>query len=361
MLSPGQRNAAICNAIGMHTAMNCRLAISLLLALTASVAHAQVPLQWPATTRPEQPVESTVLPVLNRETGKFEAFLLVEPASAQSPNGLSLLSAPLSRSLIPGSPLLASDLQRPTRLRGNVRLEPGNNLAVLCDGPASLITSLGGLSQHCLLASLDQHPDPLARYSPALRAELSLDNGPIRVNLGIGAQRQGFSRAVLGAAPRGYAVLAGTSNNSVWWNRPLLNGYLSGLTLEQIDIGGQAYLPLGEQGWLAIGGSVARARLIANTNALFRSGNWTRNAITVGGGYGAFSGALTGHSTQSDNGLRWQGLDLGVSWLTPWSGRLSIGADNILSSGDSKVGLGEIGLPDEPKGRTPYVRYQQDL
>src|SRR3546814_7948094 len=80
---------------------------------------------------------------------------------------------------------------------------------LLCDGPASLISSLGGLSQHCLLASLDQHPDPMARYSPVLSANLSLDNGPVRVDLGISAQRQGFNRAVLGAAPRGYTLLDG--------------------------------------------------------------------------------------------------------------------------------------------------------
>jgi len=339
-----------------------RLAISLLFALAASMAYAQVPLKWPATTQPEQPVETTLLPVLNRETGKFEAFLLVEPANMQTANGLNLLPTPLSHSVITGSRLLASDSQYLNRLRGNVRLEPGNNLAVLCDGPASLINSLGGLSQHCLLASLDQHPDPLARYSPTLRTNVAFDSGPVRVDLGIGAQRQSLSRAVLGAAPRGYTILGGAANsNNVWWNRPLLNGYLSGLTLDQIDVGGQAYLPLGEQGWLSIGGSVARARLIANTNTLFRSGDWTRSAVTLGGGYGAFSGAVTGHSMQSDNGLRWQGVDIGVSWLTPWSGRLSIGADNILSGGDSNIGLGEIGLPDEPKGRTPYVRYQQDL
>ncbi|PKM08610.1 MAG: hypothetical protein CVV14_03235 [Gammaproteobacteria bacterium HGW-Gammaproteobacteria-4] len=350
----------------MHTAMIRRLAVSLLLALVAGVAHAQVPLKWPATTRPEQPseqpVESTLLPVLNRETGKFEAFLLVEPANLQAAHGLNLLPTPLSHPVVSGSRILGANSPHMARLRGNVRLEPGNNLAVLCDGPASLINSLGGLSQHCLLASLDQHPDPLARYSPALRANVALDSGPVRVDLGIGAQRQSLSRAVLGAAPRGYTILGGAANsNNVWWNRPLLSGYLSGLTLDQIDFGGQAYLPLGEQGWLSIGGSVARARLIANTNALFRSGDWTRSAFTLGGGYGAFSGALTGHSTQSDNGLRWQGVDIGVSWMTPWSGRLSIGADNILSSGDSNTGLGEIGLPDEPKGRTPYVRYQQDL
>lgn len=347
--------------------MKRRLAICLLFALTASMAHAQVPLQWPATTRgeqsrPEQPATSTLLPVLNRETGRFEAFLLVEPEAMQPATGLNLLPTPLSRSIIAGSRTLGSDSMHPARLSGSVRLEPGNNLAVLCDGPASLISSLGGLSQHCLLAALDQHPDPLARYSPALSANLSLDKGPVRVDLGIRAQRQGFNRAVLGAAPRGYALLGGTTNsNNVWWNRPLLNGYLSGLTLDQIDIGGQVYLPMGEQGWLSIGGSVARARLIANTNALFRGGDWTRNAFTLSGGFGAFSGALTGHSTQSSNGLRWQGLDLGVSWSTPWSGRLSIGADNILSSGDSNTGLSEVGLPDEPKGRTPYVRYQQDL
>lgn len=333
-----------------------RLAISLMLACSAMLAHAQsasTPLLLP-----ESHNETTLLPVVNRETGTFEAFLLVEPSS--SPAGLLGNShvPSLSVQSLMQSTRAIGDGTRALRVGTSLRLEPGANMALLCDGPANVLNSLGGLASHCLIGALDDRPDPLARYSPALRANAALSLGAVRVDLGVGLQRLGLAAM----APRVlYRDTLPGAELGAWWNQPLLSGYLGGLRMEQIDLSGRARLSLGEQGWLSIGGSLARARLIANTSALFGGNDWTRTALNVGGGYGAFSGTLIGHTLQSATGTAWQGLDFDLSWQTPWNGRLSIGAENILSGGDNRTGLGEVGLPEAPKGRTPYVRYQQDL
>lgn len=334
-----------------------RIAICLMLAGSAMAARAQSGNSPFLLVTPETRSESTLLPVVNRETGAFEAFLLVEPSTLTA--GLPGVGAPVIPSL-PQRTLLqrgrginrgASTLHIGTSLR----LEQGGNMALLCDGPANVLTSLGGLASHCLLGALDERTDALAPYSPTLRALTTVSQGPLRVDLGVGLQRQ-----ALNAPPALYRDNQHV-DDGLWWDRPLLRGYLSDLRLDQLDLSGQAKLSLGEQGWLTIGGSLARARLIANTNALFNGKDWTRTALSIGGGYGPFSGSLIGHSLQSESGATWQGLDFGLSWQTPWNARLSIGAENILSRGDNAVGIGETGLPDAPKGRTPYVRYQQDL
>lgn len=85
--------------------------------------------------------------------------------------------------------------------------------------------------------------------------------------------------------------------------------------------------------------------------------------------YGSFTGNLIGHvqraygPTIGDNRATWGGLDLGVSWRTPWSGELSVGARNLVTKGE------DVLLPapqsnnslDRTSARTPYVRYKQDL
>lgn len=60
----------------------------------------------------------------------------------------------------------------------------------------------------------------------------------------------------------------------------------------------------------------------------------------------------------------WAGMDLGVSWRTPWSGIISVGARNLFSSGDPPR-LGNSPVvdvnEDDAFSRTPYVRYEQDF
>ena len=55
---------------------------------------------------------------------------------------------------------------------------------------------------------------------------------------------------------------------------------------------------------------------------------------------------------------RFEGVGLGVTWRTPWSGQLTLGAENVLTRGRNPFSpVGET----EDEGAVPYVRYEQDL
>ncbi len=82
-------------------------------------------------------------------------------------------------------------------------------------------------------------------------------------------------------------------------------------------------------------------------------------SLSLGLDAGSLSGAVVGHVLSSDDpalaGKRWTTLDLGVSWRTPWSGELSVGAQNLWSA--------PAASPRDPESqaRTPYIQYRQDL
>ena len=82
-------------------------------------------------------------------------------------------------------------------------------------------------------------------------------------------------------------------------------------------------------------------------------------SLSLGLDAGSLRGAIVGHVLSSDDpalaGKRWTSLDLGVSWRTPWSGVLSVGAQNLLSSPLNSRDA------DSSQARTPYIQYRQDL
>ena len=58
----------------------------------------------------------------------------------------------------------------------------------------------------------------------------------------------------------------------------------------------------------------------------------------------------------------WGGLDLGLTWRTPWRGTLTFGAKNLVVSGKPPAYLDPERAGDAvDQERIPYVRYQQDL
>lgn len=82
-------------------------------------------------------------------------------------------------------------------------------------------------------------------------------------------------------------------------------------------------------------------------------------SLSLGLDAGSLRGAIVGHVIGSDDplfaGKRWTTLDLGVSWRTPWSGELSVGAQNLLNTPlNARDGEGQ-------QSRTPYIQYRQDL
>lgn len=84
-------------------------------------------------------------------------------------------------------------------------------------------------------------------------------------------------------------------------------------------------------------------------------------------GLGLSSGSLRGSIVGRINSLdepgvigsqRWSGLDLGVSWRTPWRGEVTVGAQNLWSAPLDAATSHDV---DASKARTPYVQYRQDL
>jgi len=120
-----------------------------------------------------------------------------------------------------------------------------------------------------------------------------------------------------------------------------------------------AQKPLGSTTYLSIAGTVTRATLLPYAAAPADLGRaWNSRSLAVGGGYGAFSVNIIGQMVDTPGQRRWENLGLGVTWHTPWSGQLTVGANNIVTSGHN---------PFSPRGETrdegtvPYVRYEQDF
>lgn len=96
------------------------------------------------------------------------------------------------------------------------------------------------------------------------------------------------------------------------------------------------------------------------TNSLAPGVDLDQLSLSLGLDVGSLRGAIVGHVVSSDDpvlaGKRWTTLDLGVSWHTPWSGELSVGAQNLWAAP-----LNSPRDAAENQARTPYIQYRQDL
>ncbi|MEO7432091.1 MAG: hypothetical protein ABIR62_08705 [Dokdonella sp.] len=113
---------------------------------------------------------------------------------------------------------------------------------------------------------------------------------------------------------------------------------------------------------LDVGASFGRGHLTqvgALPNALAPGIDLDQLSLSLGLDVGSLRGAVVGHVLSSDDpllaGKKWTSLDLGVSWRTPWSGELSVGAQNLWSAPASSP------RDAENQARTPYIQYRQDL
>ncbi|HEX6834252.1 MAG TPA: hypothetical protein VF132_12020 [Rudaea sp.] len=95
--------------------------------------------------------------------------------------------------------------------------------------------------------------------------------------------------------------------------------------------------------------------------------NFNQATLGVGLSHGSFSGMVVGRvlgpADPINGSQRWSGLDLGISWRTPWQGELRFGAQNVWSSGSLPT-LSEPATTreiDANQARVPYVQYHQDL
>lgn len=275
-----------------------RLLSGLVLALAAMGAQAQ-----------SQADQSTVLPVWNHATGKVEALLLLEPAKEANI----------------GARLRFSE----RALDATFGLSAGDSLGLLCDRKAGIATAIGNLANHCMLAALGD--DGVG--------------GSRRASVGLATSRPG-SRL-------GFSLGKGEDTLPAWLSP---NGRTR---VEQNDLTVYGRKDIGREGFVTIGGTVAKARLVPASDAPVLADQWNARSLSVGGGIGPFSGNIVGRVVDVPGEQnQWQGLGLGLTWRTPWSGQLTVGADNIVTRGKNP-----FSMPADAgdTGAVPYVRYEQDL
>lgn len=325
------------------------LAIAALLALAVpatSSAQALVPLL-------PDPSEPQVLPVFRSSDGRLEALLLLdEPQQAVNP--LDRLIEPRSRGLGVSARL---NLNAAQTLEAALKLDRSSGLALLCGAGSGFASSLTPLSQHCLLAPLggSEH-DPLGQaLRPRLESAWRHEALGLDLRFGLSWLDTGFGNSALpgGDAP-GAPALFGRSALETF-------GLAPGTRFEDRALGLGGVMELGERSWLSVEGSLGRSRLSGNLLPGALSNGWDHRQLRVGLGYGDFSGVLTGRLIEVPGAdLFWGGVDLGVSWRTPWAGEITVGARNLMSTG-AVPGLVDPEAATEGEGRIPYVRYHQDL
>ena len=158
-------------------------------------------------------------------------------------------------------------------------------------------------------------------------------------------------------------VLPGAIGSTTVGGRPapvLPMAPLSGVaneTAQTLTLGGD--LSLSEQSRLGVALAMSRLPRLENSPDIGR--------VQFNLAYGDFSADMA--SQMIRQGIEtvspwWASMDLGVSWRTPWSGIISVGARNLFSTGDPpRLGNSPAATVNEADAfsRTPYVRYEQDF
>lgn len=272
------------------------LPLLLLLALGAATsAHAQSKASG----------DRVELPVWNKSSGSIEAIVVLEPADVAKSRTLARFGV--------------------RHLDSTFGLNAGDSLGLLCDRKHGLSSALNNLADNCVLASIP------ARRTGA--AAIFQRNG---TQVGVGA---GNSRTPIPAW-----LAPGTGGNGR-------------VDLNDITIFSQKALP--REGYVSIAGTVAKARLQSPSEIPGFSDRWTSRQLNVGGGIGDFGVNVIGEVVDTPGRDRWGSLGLGLSWRTPWSGQLTVGADNLVTRGKNPFAPASNEGDDE--GAVPYVRYEQDL
>ena len=280
----------------MRRSLRQRLCIALIAFVAAAGAHAQ-----------SRSKDGTVeLPVWNQATGKVEAVLLLEPTQS---------SIGIRKQFSEGA------------LDTAFGLDAGDSLGLLCDRKTGVAAAISNLANHCLLASLDEPTD-----SRHINATTAFSTTAGRVGLSIGTGQETLPA----------------------WLSPNARA-----RVEQHDVAVFGQKNIGREGFVSIGGAVAKARLVPASDLPALADRWNSKSLTVGGGFGPFSANIVGRVVDVPGQPgKWEGLGLGLTWRTPWSGQLTVGAENVITRGKNPFSLTN---DNADEGTVPYVRYEQDL
>lgn len=254
--------------------------------------------------------DSAVVPVLNKESGKLEAVLYLEPATTSTGAGARWRF---------GS----------TTLEATYGVQSGHSLALICDRQTGMSSAIGQLADNCVMATLDgNNASGGSRHSSA-GASISRGGGKVGVAVG----------RALDSLPA--------------WLSPNQRGG----KVESSDFSLLAEKNIGREAFVSVGGTVARARLVPASDVPQLADQWNTRSLSIGGGFGSFGANIVGRvvNVPGESNV-WKGLGLGLTWRTPWSGQLSVGADNVVTRGKNP-----FSTTNQDDGTVPYVRYQQDL
>lgn len=149
---------------------------------------------------------------------------------------------------------------------------------------------------------------------------------------------------------------------------PQLPTLIPGLPAGGIESGSslnaRGQLLLGDDTHLDIGAGVGRIRVLPQLAP--GTDSFDSKTLSFGLDRGPLSGNIVGRSLEPSAGAsfaipgqRWTAIDLGVTLRLPWQGELSIGAQNVWSSGT--LPLIAPGATSPEQSRVPYVQYHQDL
>ncbi|MDQ2702616.1 MAG: hypothetical protein M3Y70_07345 [Pseudomonadota bacterium] len=256
--------------------------------------------------------DSAWLPVWNNASGKLEAYLVLEPTEAPQVDNRWRFGN--------------------NSLDATYGLEAGDSLALLCSGKAGMASALGNLPNNCMLATLGDR-------------------------IGNNGNQRASATAAFGNRSGRVGVTAGSGRDSLSpWRMP---GVRSQVEVNDLTVFAQKNIL--SEGFVSIAGTVAKARLVpASEAAPALARRWNRKTVTVGGGYGAFGASIVGHVVDTPGQPAFGGLGLGLTWRTPWSGQLTVGADNVVTRGKNPFLAGDDADSDG-EGTVPYVRYEQDL
>ncbi|WP_363798106.1 hypothetical protein ABU614_00105 [Lysobacter firmicutimachus] len=275
------------------------LSLALTLAFGAvSGAHAQA--------LPGKRAETTYLPVWNQNNGKLEYLLQLEPAKQAGGRwklGNNSFDAALG-------------------------LDAGDGLGLVCDRKTGLAGAIGNLANHCLLAAVDDDGNDNRQFS----AGASLNRPGGRVGVSIGSGRDTLP-----------AWLSPNSRTS---------------RVDQNTLTVYAQKNIGREAMVSIGGTLAHARLIPAGEVPSVADRWSSKSLSIGAGIGNFTANIIGRVVDTPQPGQWEGLGVGLTWRTPWSGQLTVGAENVVTRGKNPFAPGN---GDKDEGTVPYVRYEQDL
>ncbi|MBD9479491.1 hypothetical protein [Pseudoxanthomonas sp. PXM02] len=263
-----------------------------------------------ATRKPAADPKPTALPIWNND-GKVEAVLLLEPTGQTEAGARWRLGR--------------------NSLTTAFGLDSGDELGLVCNRNAGVVGNIGNLASHCMLATLGDDDDATASQRVSASAILSRPGGKLGLSAGTGRD----------TLPAWLSSGRGTSR------------------VEQNDLTVFGQKNIGREGFVSIGGAVAKATLVPASDLPALADRWNSRSLTVGGGYGPFSANIIGRviDVPGQPG-KFEGLGLGLTWRTPWSGQLTVGAENVITRGKNPFSLTN---ENADEGTVPYVRYEQDL